>query len=147
MTEQRRILVTGASRGIGRACALSLAAHGYEVCARLKADPRTCDIPVIFISALAQLEDKVKAFELGGVDYITKPFRVEEVLARVGTHLALYTLQRQLAQEKTRVETARTILWTVLNNLDALIYVADMETHRVLFANAQLQGQCHNISF
>ncbi len=51
---------------------------GYEVCEQLKADPRTRDIPVIFISALDQTEDKVKAFTFGGVDYITKPFRLEE---------------------------------------------------------------------
>lgn len=70
--------------------------NGYEVCAALKDDPLTRAIPVIFISALDQTEDKVKAFTLGGVDYVAKPFQIEEVLARVRTHLALYTLQRQL---------------------------------------------------
>jgi signal transduction histidine kinase len=69
---------------------------GYEVCQALKQDPRTCDIPVIFISALDEVRDKVKAFTVGGVDYITKPFQFEEVLARVETHLALRTLQSQL---------------------------------------------------
>jgi signal transduction histidine kinase len=69
---------------------------GYEVCQALKQDPRTCDIPVIFISALDEVRDKVKAFTVGGVDYITKPFQLEEVLARVETHLALQNLQRQL---------------------------------------------------
>ncbi|MCP4544814.1 MAG: response regulator [Chloroflexi bacterium] len=112
---------------------------GFEVCKQLKANPRTCDIPIIFISALGQVEDKVRAFTLGGVDYITKPFQIEEVLARVRTHLELHTLQRQLTEEKTYVESARAMLWTVLNNIDALIYVADLETYEILFANVQLE--------
>jgi len=69
---------------------------GYEVCRRLKADVRTAEIPILFISALGETEDKVKAFTLGGVDYITKPFQAAEVLARVETHLALRNLNRQL---------------------------------------------------
>lgn len=75
---------------------------GYEVCERLKADAQTRDIPVIFISALDETQDKVKAFTVGGVDYIPKPFQVEEVLARVETHLALRNLQRSLQQEIIR---------------------------------------------
>lgn len=69
---------------------------GYEVCARLKADPATRDIPVIFISALDELKDKVKGFKVGGVDYITKPFQMAEVLARVQTHLTIRCLQTEL---------------------------------------------------
>ena len=69
---------------------------GYQVCTQLKDDARTKDIPIIFISALDAVEDKVKAFTVGGVDYITKPFHVEEVLARVKTHLALRSLQEKL---------------------------------------------------
>ena len=61
--------------------------NGYEVCKQLKANTQTCDIPVIFISALDEVLDKVKAFTIGGVDYITKPIQFEEVLARVQTHL------------------------------------------------------------
>ena len=72
---------------------------GYQVCANLKADERTRDIPVIFISAINEIMDKVKAFAVGGVDYITKPFHVEEVLARVETHLALRCLQKSLQQK------------------------------------------------
>jgi len=78
--------------------------NGYEVCEQLKADPRTRDIPVIFISALDRTEDKVKAFTYGGVDYITKPFQVEEVLARVQTHLAVYSLQRQLSTTNLQLQ-------------------------------------------
>lgn len=70
--------------------------NGYEVCSELKADERTRNIPVIFISAISDVLDKVKAFSVGGVDYITKPFQVEEVLVRVETHLALQHLQKNL---------------------------------------------------
>jgi signal transduction histidine kinase len=73
--------------------------NGYEVCERLKADEAARDIPIIFISALDATEDKVKAFNVGGVDYITKPFQLEEVVARVKTHLALRNLQRSLRRE------------------------------------------------
>lgn len=79
---------------------------GYEVCDQLDADPRTRDIPVIFLSALDQTEDKVKAFTSGGVDYITKPFQLEEVLARVKTHLRLYALQEQLTKRVRELEEA-----------------------------------------
>ncbi|MEJ2747616.1 MAG: hybrid sensor histidine kinase/response regulator [Anaerolineae bacterium] len=80
--------------------------NGYEVCQALKANPRTRDIPVIFISAQDQVEDKVKAFKLGGMDYITKPFQIEEVLARVETHLALHTLRRQLVVANEKLQEA-----------------------------------------
>ncbi len=77
---------------------------GYEVCERLKADARTADIPIIFISALDAVEDKVRAFTAGGVDYVTKPFRIEEVLARVQTHLSLRKLQKRLQDANRRME-------------------------------------------
>lgn len=66
---------------------------GYEVCTRLKSNPVTRHIPVLFISALTDVGDKLKAFEVGGLDYINKPFQVEEVKARVSTHLQLKALQ------------------------------------------------------
>lgn len=72
--------------------------NGYEVCQQLKADPQTETIPVIFISALDEVLDKVRAFAVGGVDYITKPFQVEEILVRVKTHLTIRNLQQQLQQ-------------------------------------------------
>lgn len=68
---------------------------GYQVCQQLKAAPQLKNVPVIFISALDALEDKVMGFEIGGVDYINKPFQAAEVIARVKTHLNLYHLQRQ----------------------------------------------------
>ena len=70
---------------------------GYEVCRQLKADPQTRAIPVIFISALDDVLDKVEAFQVGGVDYITKPFQIEEVLARVENQLALHQQREAIA--------------------------------------------------
>lgn len=70
--------------------------NGYEVCAALKQDPNTQDIPVIFISALDDALDKVRAFEVGGTDYITKPFQEAEVLVRIDNQLKIQDLQRQL---------------------------------------------------
>lgn len=83
---------------------------GLEVCAELKADAALRDIPVIFITALAETEDKVKAFALGAVDYVTKPFQLEEVLARVNVHLELRRQQRALEEangELARLEQRR----------------------------------------
>jgi sigma-B regulation protein RsbU (phosphoserine phosphatase) len=77
---------------------------GYEVCALLKADPASARVPVLFISALDEIQDKVKAFSAGGLDYVTKPFQLEEVVARVETHLALRALQRDLEEANRRME-------------------------------------------
>lgn len=77
--------------------------NGFQVCEELKSEASTKDIPIIFISALDAIQDKVKAFTIGGVDYITKPFHVEEVLARVENHLALRRLQTQLETANTKM--------------------------------------------
>jgi PleD family two-component response regulator len=82
------------------------AMDGFEVCRLLKADQETAGIPVIFISALDETIDKVKAFSIGGVDYITKPFKSEEVLARVRTHLTLRHLQRRLEKKNEQLRHA-----------------------------------------
>jgi len=91
---------------------------GYEVCRRLKNSEDTRDIPVIFVSARASSLDKVKAFGVGGVDYIVKPFEVEEVMARVAMHLALWNSQKkieernlQLQQEISERKQAEQALW------------------------------------
>ena len=76
---------------------------GYEVCERLKADEALKDIPVIFISALTETMDKVKAFSVGGVDYVTKPFQFEEVEARVHTHLELQRQKRAVRESYERL--------------------------------------------
>lgn len=77
---------------------------GYAVCQALKADERTKKIPVIFISALTEAIDQAKAFSIGGVDYITKPFQMEEVLARVENQLSIGRLSQQLVQENARLQ-------------------------------------------
>ncbi|MDX2097861.1 MAG: response regulator, partial [Leptolyngbyaceae cyanobacterium bins.59] len=78
--------------------------NGYEVCQQLKADDRTRAIPVIFLSALGDVLDKVKAFRVGGVDYITKPFQLEEVQARIETHLTICRLQQQLQTRNAQLQ-------------------------------------------
>ncbi len=77
---------------------------GYEVCQRLKSDPRLCEVPVIFLSALHEADDKVKGFRAGGLDYLPKPFHFEELYARVETHLELNNLQRELKLQNQRLE-------------------------------------------
>jgi signal transduction histidine kinase len=77
---------------------------GFEVCRRLKENPQTANIPVIFISGLEEVADKVKGFEAGGVDYITKAFHREEVLARLETHLALRRLQKQIEAQNVQLQ-------------------------------------------
>ncbi len=72
---------------------------GYEVCRKLKADPQTCEVPIIFISALDDALDKVRAFAAGGVDYVTKPFQEAEVLARIEHQLRIQRLQHQLIEQ------------------------------------------------
>jgi len=81
--------------------------NGYEVCEHLKADDQLKGIPVIFISALTEQLDKVKAFAIGGVDYLTKPFQMEELHARVETHLKLRRLHIELEEYSRRLELAR----------------------------------------
>jgi CheY-like chemotaxis protein len=80
--------------------------NGYEVCERLKADEELSSIPVIFLSALNEINDKVKAFRSGAVDYISKPFQFEEVHARVKTHLKLHALQQASKLQNERLEEA-----------------------------------------
>jgi sigma-B regulation protein RsbU (phosphoserine phosphatase) len=79
---------------------------GYAVCQQLKADEGTRDMPIIFISALGDIQDKIQAFTVGGVDYVTKPFQFQEVLARVETHLTLRRLQRQLQDANQQLREA-----------------------------------------
>ena len=89
---------------------------GYEVCRHLKEDERTNSIPVIFMSALDEVLNKVNAFSVGGVDYITKPFQIKEVIARVKTHLQLRNLQKNL---ETQVASRTIELATALQEAKA----------------------------
>jgi DNA-binding response OmpR family regulator len=77
---------------------------GYEVCQRLKADENTRNVPVIFISALGETMDKIKAFNVGGIDYVTKPFQIEEIVVRVKTHLTIRNLQKELEEANCELE-------------------------------------------
>ena len=77
---------------------------GYQVCQELKANELTCKIPVIFISAVDEVLDKVKAFKVGGSDYITKPFQIEEVSVRIENQLSIRRLQIQLEKQKQELE-------------------------------------------
>jgi putative two-component system response regulator len=77
---------------------------GYEVCRRLKGEPGTAAIPVIFITAMTETVSKTKGFELGAVDYITKPFHAAEVTARIRTHLSMEEMRHQLASQNEILE-------------------------------------------
>jgi two-component system, cell cycle sensor histidine kinase and response regulator CckA len=115
---------------------------GYEVCRRLKSLDQSRRIPVIFISALGEVTDKIKGFDAGGVDYITKPFESTEVFARVRTHLALYSLQKQLQAQNLRLEQqiverrraehalreSQQMLQTVLNTIPVRVFWKDLDS-------------------
>ena len=77
---------------------------GFETCRRLKENETTQDIPVIFMTALTETVDKVKGFEVGAVDYLTKPLHNEEVLARVNTHLTIREFQQQLLDQNVLLQ-------------------------------------------
>ncbi|MEO1353834.1 MAG: response regulator [Cyanobacteria bacterium J06635_15] len=82
---------------------------GFETCRQLKENPKTADIPIIFMTALSDAESKVKAFNIGAVDYVTKPFQEKEVLARVNTHLKLHQLNQTLEQRVAERTAALTM--------------------------------------
>lgn len=77
---------------------------GFETCRRLKSNPLTCEIPIIFLTALSDSNNKVNGLSVGAVDYISKPFQSEEVLARIKIHLKLYNLTRKLERQKQLLE-------------------------------------------
>lgn len=78
--------------------------NGYEVCGYLKATPETCEIPVVFLSALDDPNDKVKGFEVGGIDYITKPFQLQEVLLRIENQLTIQSQKRKLIEQNQKLQ-------------------------------------------
>jgi CheY-like chemotaxis protein len=133
---------------------------GYQVCEALKSDENTSEIPIIFLSALDQFVDKVKAFQVGGVDYISKPFEPEEVLVRLETHLTIGRQKRQLKEAIDRHQQiaeiayqSRTLLANLLNSsLDGIAAVqavradiaGEIEDFRCLVVNpvfARLLGK------
>jgi signal transduction histidine kinase len=118
---------------------------GFEICRRLKADNRTSAIPVIFLTSLTDLSDKLHGFAVGGVDYLTKPIQQAEVLTRVRTHLALRDMTRQLQEAKKSLEqrvAERTAELAVLNRViaasvsetqpEAILQIACCELAQVL---------------
>ncbi len=104
---------------------------GYQVCQELKADERTQDIPVIFVTALNEVFDKVKAFSLGGVDYITKPFEAKEVLARIENQLRISRLSKQLLERNARLTEHKELLQTIFDHIPVMVTLYD--------ANGQIQ--------
>nr|WP_246276848.1 PAS domain-containing protein [Microcoleus asticus] len=125
---------------------------GYQVCEQLKACPETKDIPVIFISSLNEVFDKVKAFSLGAVDYIAKPFQTEEVVSRVENQLLLSRLYKQVlaqnAQLQAEIEERKRIeaelrdsqrwLSAVIQTNPNLLYVYDLIEQRTLYINREI---------
>lgn len=91
---------------------------GYEVCSELRADLRTASIPVIFISALESAIDKVRAFQAGGADYVTKPFQFEEVIARIEHQLRITRLQQEMAEKNAELAEANSRLMATTLELE-----------------------------
>ncbi|HDN27123.1 MAG TPA: hybrid sensor histidine kinase/response regulator [Thioploca sp.] len=90
---------------------------GFETCRRLKANPKTKGIPIIFMTAFKDTVDKVKGLELGAVDYVTKPFQQEEILARIKTHLSISQLQQQLTNHNAELQAKNADLNTLTHTL------------------------------
>ena len=109
--------------------------NGYQVCEELKADPQMRDIPIIFISALNEVLDKVKAFSVGGVDYISKPFQVEEVLARIETHMTLRKQQQSLKEKNEELAVAN----SAISSLNGMLKEENVRMRAELDVTRRLQ--------
>jgi putative nucleotidyltransferase with HDIG domain len=104
---------------------------GFELCRRLKADEHLKDIPIIFVSALSETEDKVQGFSLGGVDFVTKPYQREELLARVHTHLELRRLRHHLedmVEERSQalIESEKRLRTSLFDSITALAAMVEL---------------------
>lgn len=116
---------------------------GYEVCRRLKADGQARDVPIIFISGLSETMDKVRAFSVGGVDYVTKPFRFGEVQARIATHLKIRRFQLELERQNQQLQEGYQQLRQLEDLRDNLVQfiVHDLRTLLMgLHGNLELLG-------
>lgn len=101
--------------------------NGYEVCIRLKSQENTCHIPIIFLSALDEVVDKVKGFEVGGADYITKPFHLQEVIARVENQLTIIRQRRQLLEQNENLQKLNQELSRSNTELEEFAHVVSHE--------------------
>jgi diguanylate cyclase (GGDEF)-like protein/PAS domain S-box-containing protein len=108
---------------------------GFETCRRLKAIESTRDIPVIFMTALADIGDKVAGFAAGGVDYVTKPFQIEELLARITTHLTLRVAQQQLAAQNMLLQASAIRYRSLFETAKDGILLIDFENGQVTDVN------------
>ncbi|MDP2771343.1 MAG: response regulator [Giesbergeria sp.] len=104
---------------------------GYEVCRRLKADPATRDVPVIFVSAVTETDEKVRGFEIGAVDFVSKPYQRDELMARVRTHLELHRLRdhlEDLVEERTvkLKQSEQQLRTSLLDSVTALAAMVEM---------------------
>jgi DNA-binding response OmpR family regulator len=95
--------------------------NGFDTCRRIKAQPRTADIPILFMTALTDIDSKLQGFAAGGVDYVTKPFEMSEVLARVQTHLTIRRLHQRLALQNAELQVANVQLLEVTTTLRAAL--------------------------
>jgi two-component system, sensor histidine kinase and response regulator len=102
--------------------------NGYETCKKLQQSEKTKHIPVIFLSALNEIENKVMGYEIGAVDYITKPFQREEVIARVNTHLEISELKKKLNQDSTEFKNALNVLSHDIQNQIMIINMSTFLT-------------------
>ena len=118
---------------------------GFETCRQLKASEATRDIPVIFMTALEETRDKITGFEVGGVDYVTKPFQMAEALARINTHLSLHTMRKQLAVQNAQLQREIAVREQVESALqhayDDLEERVAQRTAELADANARLKGE------
>jgi diguanylate cyclase (GGDEF)-like protein/PAS domain S-box-containing protein len=108
---------------------------GFQTCRRLKSIESTRDIPVIFMTALTDTSDKVKAFEAGAVDYVNKPFQVEEVLARIRTHLTLRAMQEQLIAQNAKLQVSELYYRRLFESAKDGIILLDLESGRISDVN------------
>lgn len=112
---------------------------GYEVCERIKADSALADIPVIFVSAMQEIDNKVRGFQVGGVDYITKPFKVEEVLARVRSQITLsHQRQQIIALSRTKDQLIHTVSHDLKNPINIIMGYVDMLTRPEELTHAEI---------
>lgn len=106
--------------------------NGYEVCERFKAAPELADIPIIFLSALSETQDRVRAFQSGAADYVSKPFQFEEVHARVETHLNLHNLRRELKLQNEQLEQTVAARTAELANANQRLTILDRSKNEFL---------------